>query len=64
MELITEYAPWLLTGLLSVAGYLFKGKYDQFKITIKTFCDMIEDDKITPEEMNQFMTEAKKLISK
>tara|TARA_Y100001963_G_C6543126_1_gene336464 strand:+ start:269 stop:463 length:195 start_codon:yes stop_codon:yes gene_type:complete len=64
MEAITQYAPWLLTGLLSIAGYLFKGKYEQLKVTIKTFCDMVEDDKITPDEMKQFMTEAKKLISK
>jgi len=64
MELITQYMPWLLTGILAIAGYLFKGKYAQLKVTIKTFCDMVEDDKITPEEMKQFMVEARKLISK
>jgi|TARA_S200002703_G_C3768618_1_gene236629 hypothetical protein len=64
MELISTYAPWLLTGVLSIAGYLFKDKYAQLKVCIKTFIDMIEDDKITPEEMNQFMAEAKKLIGK
>ena len=41
MELISTYAPWLLTGILSIVGYLFKGKYAQLKVCIKNFIDMI-----------------------
>lgn len=61
---IMSYVPWVLTGAMSIAGYLFKGKYGQLKVIIETFVDMIEDDKVTPEELDTFMKEVKKLIGK
>tara|TARA_Y100000994_G_C15407414_1_gene324333 strand:- start:118 stop:309 length:192 start_codon:yes stop_codon:yes gene_type:complete len=61
---IMSYVPWVLTGAMSIGGYLFKNKYGQFKVIIETFVDMIEDDKVTPEELNTFMNEVKKLIGK
>ncbi len=64
MDSIMEYIPWAFSGLLTIAGYLFKGKYTQLKKVIDTFTDMIEDDKVTPEEWKTFTAEAKKLIGK
>ena len=39
-------------------------KYVQFKKCINLFTEMWADDKITQEEWNEFITEAKKLIRK
>tara|TARA_R100001443_G_scaffold31038_1_gene44986 strand:+ start:6976 stop:7173 length:198 start_codon:yes stop_codon:yes gene_type:complete len=64
LSMIIDYLPWLATGVLSVAGILFKGKYQQFKVVIDTFTKMVEDDKVTPEEWKTFTAEAKKLIGK
>tara|TARA_R100001224_G_scaffold28350_2_gene15446 strand:+ start:20315 stop:20512 length:198 start_codon:yes stop_codon:yes gene_type:complete len=64
MEVITEYIPWLLSGVLTVAGYLFKNKYQQLKKTVDVFTKMWEDDKVTQEEWKEFVDEAKKLIGK
>lgn len=59
---MSEYIPWILTGALSIAGYLFKNKYTQLKKTITVFTEMWADDKVTQEEWTEFMTEAKKLL--
>ena len=56
--------PWILTGAMSVTGYLFKGKYEQLKKTVDVFTKMWEDDKVTQEEWTEFMAEAKKLLGK
>ena len=64
MEAISEYIPWLLSGALTVAGYLFKNKYQQLKKTVDVFTKMWEDDKVTQEEWKEFVTEAKKLLGK
>ncbi len=56
--------PWILTGAMSVAGYLFKGKYEQLKKTVDVFTKMWEDDKVTQEEWTEFMAEDKKLLGK
>ena len=44
---MTEYIPWVLTGAMSIAGYLFKGKYAQLKKTVEVFTEMWADDKVT-----------------
>ncbi len=61
---MTEYIPWILTGAMSIAGYLFKGKYAQLKKTVEVFTEMWADDKVTQEEWTEFMAEAKKLLGK
>jgi|TARA_B110000263_G_scaffold79395_1_gene69338 hypothetical protein len=61
---IAQYIPWILTGVMTLAGYLFKNKYAQLKKTIEVFTEMWADDKVTPEEWTEFMAEAKKLLGK
>lgn len=56
--------PWIITGAMAVAGYLFKDKYEQLKKTVDVFTKMWEDDKVTQEEWTEFMSEAKKLLGK
>ncbi len=56
--------PWILTGAMSVAGYLFKGKYEQLKNTVDAFTKICKDDKVNQAEWTEFMAAAKKLLGK
>ena len=52
------------TAALAGAAWFFGDKYVQFKKCINLFTEMWADDKITQEEWNECITEAKKLIRK
>ena len=57
----------IITGLLSVffgaTTLYFGGKYQRFKKVMRLFVDMIEDDKITEDELKKFVNELKKLYT-
>lgn len=58
-EIITS----ILTIVFGATTLYFGGKYKRFKSVLRLFIDMIEDDKITEEELKKFVNELKKLYS-
>lgn len=59
----------ILTAILSIISLYFRSKYKLFKELVQEFVnvvssllDMIEDDKITDDEIKEFMISVKYLI--
>jgi len=62
MEPLTIIAMIVTAGLGAVSLY-YSGKYQQAKKVLNNLVDMIEDDKITEEELLTFVKSIKELIS-
>lgn len=70
-EIIISIAAFILTAILSIISLYFRSKYNAVKIITQEFIDvvqilldMIEDDKITEDEIKEFMTSINDLILK
>lgn len=50
------------TAILGAISIFSGSKYLKFKKTLKIFVDMIEDDEISPDELQKFTKSIKELI--
>ena len=66
MDMLMFLVPYLITfGIGSFAAYygIFKGRFHQFVVVMKTIDDALYDDKITEEEFRAIFEAVKKLIA-